>query len=49
MGTKLSHKDIGSENESDTNLSVAPLNEIYNKELLVNLPPADSFFSRVTA
>jgi hypothetical protein len=47
LGNTLTHKDIGAESESATNLVITPLKEIYNKDLLVNSPPADRFFSRV--
>ncbi|KAI6190087.1 hypothetical protein M3Y97_00078800 [Aphelenchoides bicaudatus] len=48
LGTKLAHVDIGSENETGTNLSIAPLKEAYNKETIVNIPPVESF-SKVAA
>jgi len=46
---KLTHKDIGSENETLPNLNIAPLKEAYNKDLIVNTPPAERFYSRITA
>ncbi|KAI6218030.1 hypothetical protein M3Y99_01732600 [Aphelenchoides fujianensis] len=39
-------KDIGSENETDANLNIAPLKAAYNEQTIFNVPPADRFFSR---
>jgi hypothetical protein len=49
LGAKLLHKNIGSETEVATNLTISPSKEVYNKDLVVNSPPPDKFFSKILA
>ncbi|KAI6186420.1 hypothetical protein M3Y98_00130800 [Aphelenchoides besseyi] len=40
-------KDVALENETDPTLNIAPLKAAYNRDLIVNHPPSDRFYSRI--
>ncbi|KAI6213371.1 hypothetical protein M3Y94_00142500 [Aphelenchoides besseyi] len=40
-------KDVALEGETDPTLNIAPLKAAYNRDLIVNHPPSDRFYSRI--
>lgn len=47
LAVKTPHKDVALENETEPSLNIAPLKEAYNKDLIINHPPIERFYSRL--